>query len=409
MTEHPTPARDAAATPIHLLLISAQATPNLTPALDPDVRPARVVLLVSPDMARRAAWLESVLAPRGVRVTHWPIDDAWDLEHIQFRVLELLEAERAAADAGALALNATGGTKPMAIAAFDVFRAYGLPVYYVHPEQDRLIWLQPAERANHALANRVGLDDFLAAHGSRVEGRVDDAVPAPRRALTDWLVAENERIGRPLGTLNYLANAAERTLRSPPIDADRMRDADFGALVRRFADAGLLGIDHDRLVFPDEEARFYANGGWLEGHVHACLRELRAALRATEDEAAGAAPRQIQDLARSLRIQRETARGDLVPNEIDVACLAENRLYLVECKTRNWRGANAPDPGADALYRLDALGDLLGGLQAKALLVSYRELPAHVLRRAADLRIRVCAGRRLPELPAALRAWIGAG
>ena len=43
---------------IHLCLVSAQATPNLTPALDPAIRPRRVILLVSPDMRRRADWLE---------------------------------------------------------------------------------------------------------------------------------------------------------------------------------------------------------------------------------------------------------------------------------------------------------------------------------------------------------------
>jgi len=35
----------------------------------------------------------------------------------------------------------------------------------------------------------------------------------------------------------------------------------------------------------------------------------------------------------------------------------------------------AGGPGADALYRLDTLRDLLGGLQAEAMLVSYAELP----------------------------------
>ena len=105
-------------------------------------------------------------------------------------------------------------------------------------------------------------------------------------------------------------------------------------------------------------------------------------------------------------IVRETERGEEVPNEIDVACLAENRLYLVECKTRSWRPEGSSGAGADALYRLDTLGDLLGGLQARAMLVSYRNLEPHDRRRAADLDIRVCAGSRLLELPTELRKWL---
>ncbi len=405
----------------HLLLVSSQPTPNLTPALDPAVRPERVILLVSPDMTQRADWLQTVLARRGIRVERWPIDDAWDVEHIQFRVLELLEAERALVDTGAdsgddrdndndndngiIALNATGGTKPMAIAAFDAFRAYELPIFYVHPERDRLIWMHPSGQPNLDLANRVRLDDFLAAHGTRLISRVDEAVPAAQRELTDWLVQQNARIAGPLGTLNWLANRAERGLNSPELTRPQMQDADLAELIRRFADAGLIQVRGERLHFPDEAARFYVNGGWLEAHVYGSLRALRSDLASDPTGESGAAPR-IQDLARSVDIVRDGARGEPVPNEIDVACLAENRLYTIECKTRRWSDGEAHGPGANALYRLDALGDLLGGLQARAMLVSYRDLADHDLRRAADLRIAVCAGARLPELRAHLRRWI---
>mgnify|MGYP001027402779 CR=1 FL=1 len=46
-----------------------------------------------------------------------------------------------------------------------------------------------------------------------------------------------------------------------------------------------------------------------------------------------AAAHGIQDLARSVEIAREGERGGAVPNEPDVVCLAENRLYVIECTT----------------------------------------------------------------------------
>ncbi|WP_295437483.1 hypothetical protein [uncultured Thiodictyon sp.] len=56
--------------PTHLCLVSAQPTPNLTPLLDPGLAPRRVILLVSPDMSRRAemsassaAWRETTPIP----------------------------------------------------------------------------------------------------------------------------------------------------------------------------------------------------------------------------------------------------------------------------------------------------------------------------------------------------------
>ncbi|MEA3274005.1 MAG: DUF1887 family CARF protein [Pseudomonadota bacterium] len=378
----------------HLCLVSAQATPILTPALDPTVRPERAILLVSPDMQRRADWVAQVLRSRGIKIERWPIEDAWDVEHVQTRVLELLERELDSVATGAIALNATGGTKPMSIAAYEAFRAYDLPIFYIHPEKDRLIWMHPGGQSAIDLENRVRLEPFLLAHGARMQSRKTEGVPAQLRALTKWLVADARAYGRALGVLNWLAKEAETGLVSPEMESHHLRNYRLQTLLDRFVGEGMLELRGRRLRFPDEESRFYVNGGWLEEHVYDVFRGLRGDLP------------HIQDLARSVTIVREAPRGVEVPNEIDVGCLAENRLYLVECKTRSWSGDGSSGVGVNALYRLDTLGDLLGGLQARAMVVSYRPLPAHVLRRAADLGVRVCAGSRLPELAAELRDWI---
>ncbi|MEY6433625.1 DUF1887 family CARF protein [Thioalkalicoccus limnaeus] len=376
----------------HLCLVSAQPTPNLTPVLDPAVAPRRVILLVSPDMVRRADWLERVLKPRGIRVERWAITDPWDIEQVQSQLLHRLEPELREVGAGGIALNATGGTKPMSIAAYEVFRAADQPIFYIHPEQDRLIWMHPRARPPVDLANRIRLDAFLLAHGAQCRAAVTEAIPEARRALTDWLVAHNARLAPALGTLNWLAMKATDSLRSPPLTADQRDDRALGDLLGQFARMGLLRVAGGCLHFPDEAARFFVNGGWLEEHVYGVLRALRGEQR------------RIQDLARGVELYREDARGAPIHNEIDVACLAENRLYLVECKTKSWKQGEGP--GAEALYRLDALADLLGGLQARAMLVSYLPLPAHVRRRAADLRIQVCAGDRLPELRGVIARWL---
>jgi hypothetical protein len=45
----------------HVVLVSEQPTPNITPALDPEVSPQEVIMLVSPNMQQRANWLTEVL------------------------------------------------------------------------------------------------------------------------------------------------------------------------------------------------------------------------------------------------------------------------------------------------------------------------------------------------------------
>jgi hypothetical protein len=372
----------------HLLLISAQAVPNLTPVLDRAFAPEGVILAVSPDMAERADWIEAVLRPRGVGVERCPIDDAWDLERTRDQLLDLM-AEREGQD---IALNATGGTKPMSIAAYEIFRQFDQPIFYVHPEQDRIIWLHPADRPTHALEDRIRLDAFFQAHGARVVNCAEKSgVPPELRELTAELIADNARLQRPLASLNWLASQAERRLQ---VNLDPgHRHPDLLDLIDRFGELDLLELRGDTLRFADEAARFYVNGGWFEEHVYSELFNLRSEIKG------------FQDLGRSIEVARQGPRGE-IPNELDVAFLADNRLYLIECKTRNWRSNFAASAGADASYRLDALGDILGGLQARSMLISYYDLIPEDHQRARAMGIHTCAGRGVQRLRGAILEWV---
>ena len=94
----------------HLCLVSTQATPNLTPALDPDFRPRKVVLAVSPDMRERGMWLGNVLKRHGVLIERLEITDPYSYDQCWESFAEWLEEQ-----AEGIALNVTGGTKVMAM------------------------------------------------------------------------------------------------------------------------------------------------------------------------------------------------------------------------------------------------------------------------------------------------------
>ena len=375
---------------IHLALVSNQAVPNITPALDPTSRPRAVTLLVSPDMHQQAEWLTDVLRTTGIEVSHWPIADAWDIQHIRDRVLDWMAAH----EEERVALNATGGTKPMSIAAYEAFRAMDQPIFYVHPERDRLIWMHPAELPAFDLADKIRLPQFLQAHGATLKRQGSDfGVPESRRRLTETLVRYVKNFEQPLRTLNWAAATAERSLVSEPISRASLDHPDWRKLIDLFAAEETLTLEQNRLHFHDEAARFYANGGWLEDHVYGLCLSLK---RSTP----------IHDVGRSLEVERQ-GRNDTIPNELDVAFLADNRLYIIECKTARFdQAGREPGKGADILYKLDTLTDLLGGLQARSMVVSYQQFHDYDRQRAADLRIRVCCGGDLSELPAKIKRWV---
>ncbi len=375
-----------------VILVSGQPTPNITPALDPALKPRDIVMLVSPDMRQRAEWLAEVLRPTGVRVHRRAIEDAYDVESIRSRVQELLSERRHEA----IALNVTGGTKLMAIAAYEVFFTAGKPIFYVHPEQDRLIWMQPEGLPPRDLAKKVRLDAFLKAHGASLAQRpARYGVPDSLKKLAEGLIREADRYQAALSTLNWAAMTAEnaKSLTSRDVSAALER-TDFRELLVRFEAEGLVVARRGCLHFANETARFFVNGGWLEQHVYAVVQAHKR-----EDS-------RIQDIGRGLRVARR-AGDHVVENELDVGFLAQNRLYVIECKTRRFSDeTDLGGAGAEAVYKLDALASQFGGMQAKAMLVSYQRLKPAILNRARDYRLATCAGGELSRLPEVLRRWL---
>lgn len=370
----------------HLILISAQAVPNITPILDEQYRPKKVIMLVSADMRQRADWLESVIRSRVGNITRWPVENAWDIEHIRDQVVDLLAVHHEN-----IALNATGGTKPMSIAAYEVFRTFDKPIFYVHPEHDRIIWMHPADRPGGDLADRIKLPEFLKAFGAEVTAQGDHyGVPQRYRELTQTLVLNAETYTEPLRVLNAYAAKAKPAL-TAALEPKHRHYRQLEQLIEQFQDHRLLELKGGQLSFPSEEARFYINGGWLEQHVWGVCLNLKKTLA-------------LQDVGRSIEVERNH-RNPPIRNEMDIALLKDNRLYIIECKTHHDKSP-ANNKNTQALYKLDSLKELLGGLQARAMLVSYNPPNKYDLQRAHDLGIAICAHRSLAQLSQKLTEWI---
>jgi len=368
----------------HLILVSAQPIPNLTPILDDTLRPKNVVMLVSPDMQERSKALENICKPRGIRVERCLIENPWDANRIREQVEDLLLTRY---PDGGIVLNATGGTKLMSIAAYEAFRSCQLPVFYVHPEHDRLIWLSP-KLPEVDLSDRLKLNDYLTAYGaSSVDISKITGVTEPIRFLTQQLLTDIDRYANELGTLNYLALKADNPRLTCEIEAGPRSKPDLWELLELFEKAGLCKINGHSLRFVDEEARFTANGGWLEMHTYALCLNLKKALC-------------IQDVACNITINRQPAGRAVVKNEIDIGLIRANRLHLIECKTKRL------EQGADVLYKLDSLRDLMGGLQGRAMLVSFNPLDKTSRARAKELNIQLCCQTELRNLQQHLQTWL---
>ncbi len=372
----------------HLYLVSNQATANITPTLDSEIRPDKVFLMFDAEMRICADLLSRVLKEAaGVQVQLWAIDDAWNIEHIITRTMELLEQHQNET----FALNATGGTRPMSIGAFQVFQAYQKPVFYVHPEDDRLIWLSPRDQTPHQLADRVRLIHFLQAHGSTIISQGNTSIPPAYQELAEDLISSIDYFDKPVSTLNWYArNAVDGT--TPELQSDHLRWGAFLDLLDRLQMIGILHDQSGHLRFHDRAARQFASGGWLEQYVYAELLHIRQQIP------------EIQDVAQTLTVARESM-GQTIHNELDIAFLCNNHFYVIECKTSQL-GKQSSQAGAEVLYKLDTLKELLGGLYGQGMVVSYKPMSDSDKHRAADLGIEVCDGYHLQGLRSRLIQWI---
>ncbi|MDD5028991.1 MAG: DUF1887 family CARF protein [Rhodoferax sp.] len=388
----------------HLCLVSAQATPNLLPLLDDTWRPRKVVLACSAQMKHAALALRSVIQSKAnaIVVETLELPNAYDYAALSDTFLNYL-AEHADDN---IAVNVTGGTKLMAVAAQEVFRFSGKPVFYVNVENDSVLVIGE-KVASHPLRAKIKVHEMLRAHGYTVTTQERPQITRELRDLTARLIDHVGSAGRALGSINALARAArdEPGLRVEltPAQYDSRSLADILAL---FIEAGLLRQNGQTLVFKNEEARFFVNGGWLESHVFETLQSLRA-----QHEA-------LSDVAMGVRVSfgradpRHSKGRD--KNEIDVAFLYRNTLHLIECKTANLaQGGKGDDTRAtEALYKMESLLKL-GGLRTRGMVVDYRGQLANNeadRQRAAEAGIAIVAGNQLKDLKASIsRLWLSKG
>ena len=370
---------------IHVLLVSAQAAPNLLPALDPELKPKEVILLVTGKMAARAASLEGVFSEVAVKVTRVTLDDEHDFDALEKVLLDLA----ASRDGEDIALNVTGGTKLMALAAQSVAQLAGWRVFYVDVDTDEVIWLGQGTQRKKLVA-QLRLPHYLKGYGFHLEQGIER--PSPDRRHNELLQAMISQVGSlevALGQLNFLAQVAEEKKRLYiELSPEQQDSRSLEALLRNFETAGVLTVEGNKIRFSSEQDRSFTKGGWLEHHVYRSISALHSEL-GVRDKAANLVVADLSD----------------VKNELDVAFLARNRLFVIECKTARMDNARAGKAN-DTLFKLSEICRRVGGLGTRGMLASYRPLADSEKKLAKALSIEVVAGGELKQLDERLKRWV---
>ncbi len=345
----------------HLCLVSAQPVPNYLPVFHPALRAAKVTLAVTDSMKGKAEALRQNLEGHGIQVESLPLGsheaDFPELQQIFLEWYTEHETEN-------LMLNITGGTKPMAIAAQEVFRIDHKPVFYVDINQDR-IWLYdtvPDSKENTWQLldpppyDKLKLPEYVALYGGKLCSYYLPTSSDPKRSAMAKCFAKNAQAWQnAMASLNSVATNAEITDLDSVPKAPDLDSHDWNRLVETLRQSKLVVRDKDTKIlrFASEDALNFAKGGWLEIYLAESIRSFYP----------------NKDMT-GLNVVLSDATGS-ISNEFDVLVVYKGSLFAFECKNRNFFGKAG---ATEAIYKLDSLKKNIGGLRATGIIVSVRPL-----------------------------------
>lgn len=374
---------------VHVGIIDQDPVRLVTPLLDNRSISKHIVFIgvaTQKDMFLR---LHSVLAKRNITSEFFQVPNVATTSTIKQAIYTLAEDLKTRGEE--VKLNASCGLRHRLLSVYEIFRTYHWPIFVVEPSSDRLCWLYPDGKEDTQVQDRITISDYLTIFGARGEFS-DHQLPA---LLDQKLYQLGERwasnaleLGPGLATLNYLATTCRKEQRLDVALSEKQQGyRELNMLLNDLVETNIASYQGGVLTFINEDARRFSNGEWLETLVHSTVRQIQQDMPTIQD--------------RSLNVQVYRQRGEKeIRNELDVASVVNNKLHIIECKTKGMR-----DDGDDTLYKLESLRDLLGGLQARAMLVSFRPLRHNDITRAEDLGLALIGPDELKNLKHYLTKW----
>lgn len=373
---------------MHLIsFLDRQSVDVISPALDHQFRIGRVTILCEPEHLADARHSARLLRQRALQVFVVPIGEAWRPASIT----ETLDRILAVRPEPCL-INLSCANGMQAAVAQCYASRHGLPSFVIQPADDQLIWIDglPTNYVadGEAIADSLKLEECFALFGH------------------PWLACQYRLGQRDHGRevmarqLLQLAIDDPGAIRLLNLAGAQLQDGYLSQPLRPPIPPGLLSLiqesgwaswqDDVRIDFRSAETRAFLCGGWLELAVFC------------EVVALAQAGLPLQDAACGVRI----GMPDGVSNEYDLALLANNQLYLVECKTV--LNARQRSVGMDVLFKLDSVSQL-GGLEAEAMLITLNQPTAAESQRARAQALEIIAGPDLANLRERLHAWLAGG
>lgn len=310
-------------------------------------KPKNAVLFVTPEERKSADNLENLFRSHSIGVVR--IDDLNAYDYVNFKKSITDKLENLDADT---VLNVTGGTKLMALAAYEVFAEKQKTILYCNTENNEIIFLYPRIKTT-SLDLTLTITDYLRAYGYELlETKTQNIKPEYIELFKQ--LSQNNLIKR---FVSFLDNYRSKVSSDITVYTFQDRNEKFFT-VQKTTSAVILFVGTKQYNFDDDK---FLKGEWLEYFIQWSLNK--------------------QNIFPEVGVKIRSA-GD-VENEIDIVFIKNYQMHLISCKS-----GRRNDPNKD-IYELETLRNIAGGTFGKAYLVTSTPLTDRIKKRAEELKIKV--------------------
>ncbi|WP_299791649.1 DUF1887 family CARF protein [uncultured Shewanella sp.] len=390
---------------VHINLVSEQLIPNLIPTLGDENCIGVVLVLGDSKFADKAERVENLYRRNKIPILwHSQGGSSTRLSQLHKQANSVIDFLATHHGACHWVLNATCGTKPMALAFANAFNQQDKQqalVIYTDTEHKEIPLLNPGVDFTLPFKSVLSLDDYLLANSFEYDQAIrhgNDQEVLQRAPLTRYLAEQlGDKCHKMLGAIQAMAtNAAKDYPQSQVQTMPSVPHSDYAHLYQRLSEEGLLHWDgHSQHInFQSENVCQYLAGRWLEEFTYLTALDCGA-----EEVAMSVSGRWLQG-------SRHFNNEDIT-NEFDVLVLHNNQLLTIECKASNWfRQEEHGSKNQDIIHKLDTLSKNLGGLFGSPMLVTAQQLSDTARSRAKHNRFLCCEQATEKKLQHALKRWL---
>jgi len=352
-------------------LVSGQNAPNFFAYKL--IKPEKIINVYSSGSIRQKQWLESSV--KDVLLEDVKVD-AFDYDDCRSKFREIIKDNIF----NETILNFTNGTKIMSVAGFETFKENNLLSVYIDSERMFLIKLRGDILEKEPFSVNLSLKEYFSLYGNNfnVEQKIlSDEEKSEKKRFIEFIAEYYNRLSP---AFIKLASLNEKEQKS--FSKSKEEICKKGISISSSANSIVVNIKNNKI--PEISFEFkgdkmnsigFITGKWYEEYIfNTFLKE-----------------NIFSDLLSNLDVKyQDVLNNDFSKNEIDIAGIRNNTLYIFEIKSGN--------VNQDHLNKLRTLKDYLGGRYSKPILISYFPQKTEITERAKEYGIEFINHKKINEL-----------